>query len=388
MQIVLTAGGLSREFGGPSRSIPGLASALSEEQIDVCLITCRPLSGHTSPELPANDRVSSLLLPVRARRRDWAARRNGLFRAICKLPDSSQTVIHDNGLWLPSNHAVARASRILRRPFLISPRGMLSAQALSHHGLRKKVAWRLFQQRDFLGASAIHVTSEAELNDVRRAGYAGPTAVIPNGVNLPSRISSRFASEESRTALCVSRLHPIKGLLNLIEAWQLNRPKGWRLTIVGNSEDGHEDELKEAVSKHKLKGVVDFFGPANEVDKENLYRTSDLFILPSLSENFGISIAEALAHSLPVITTRATPWSELVSHHCGWWIDTGVAPLVRALREATNCDTDTLRRMGEKGRRLVEERYSWSEVGRKMKALYEWILDPRQPPPATVQMHA
>jgi glycosyltransferase involved in cell wall biosynthesis len=104
-----------------------------------------------------------------------------------------------------------------------------------------------------------------------------------------------------------------------------------------------------------------------------LYQEADLFVLPSFSENFGLVIAEALASGVPVITTRATPWSELEEFGCGWWIGVGVEPLVTALREATALPREALREMGRRGRLLIEQRYDWEELGRQMAKVYEGI---------------
>src|SRR4051812_27318922 len=115
MRVVLTIAGLSPEFGGPSRSVPALADALANEEVDVDLIACAPRRNESASVLPASPRVRTQLLPNRARRYQWRPPGNDLFGAIVQLA-ASDTVIHDNGLWLPTNHAVAVAGQVLRRP--------------------------------------------------------------------------------------------------------------------------------------------------------------------------------------------------------------------------------------------------------------------------------
>jgi glycosyltransferase involved in cell wall biosynthesis len=390
MKVVLTIAGLSRDFGGPSQSIPDLAEALAHENVGVDLLTCEAQPGQGPPALPDTNLVRTSLLPVRSRQGRWRARSNDLFRALTDAGAGADTIIHDNGLWLPTNHAVVAAARFLKRPLLISPRGMLSQWAVAHHRWKKAGAWMVFQQRDLFRASALHVTSEQELADTRRAGFRGAVAVVPNGVEvkpggdrrskmedrsrLRSAISGVQSPGRSRTALFIGRVHRVKGLMNLVEAWSEVRPKGWRMVIAGSDEDGYRSEVERAVAREDLVQAFEFVGFIEGEHKQALYRNADLFVLPSYSENFGMAIAEALANELPVITTRGTPWKDLIDYGCGWWAEIGVQPLARALHEATQLGDETRRKMGERGRELVTQKYSWPQVAKKMKSVYEWLL--------------
>lgn len=117
-----------------------------------------------------------------------------------------------------------------------------------------------------------------------------------------------------------------------------------------------------------------FIGSVADKDKWKLYRRADLFVLPTHSENFGIVVAEALASGLPVITTKGAPWAELEKHQCGWWVDIGVEPLAKALNQAINLSPEERQTMGQCGRQLIEQNYSWDKIGKEMLAVYEWIL--------------
>jgi glycosyltransferase involved in cell wall biosynthesis len=101
---------------------------------------------------------------------------------------------------------------------------------------------------------------------------------------------------------------------------------------------------------------------------------ADLFVLPTQNENFGIAVAEALANGIPAIVTRGAPWPALETEHCGWWIQSGIEPLFRALREATHLSDMERRCMGVRGRTLVRREYDWDRIAVEMRSVYEWVL--------------
>jgi len=305
------------------------------------------------------------------------------------------SLIHSHGVWHPANYWMARAARTWGVPLIIHPRGMLEPWALSQKALKKRMALVLFQRRDLAGARAFVATADMEYAQLRHLGLRQPVAVIPNGVDLavaPGTEAMALAdargpggqrgqrqvpeispSNRERVALFLSRVHPKKGLLELVRAWAQVAPVGWRLRIAGPDEGGHWREVARLVSQLGLEAVIDYVGPVEAERRAALYREADLFVLPTFSENFGVVVAEALAAGVPVITTRGAPWADLVTYGCGWWIETGVPPLVLALREALALGDDERRAMGERGRAYVQ-RYDWSVIAVETLALYRWVL--------------
>jgi glycosyltransferase involved in cell wall biosynthesis len=148
----------------------------------------------------------------------------------------------------------------------------------------------------------------------------------------------------------------------------------WRLVITGPDEMGHVQELRAASSRLGCASKVTFTGQAYGEEKMDLLGACDLLVLPSLSENFGMSVAEALAAGKPVITTVTTPWEGVRQRQCGWWIDLGAAPLEAALAEAMAADERMLAEMGLRGRQLVEETCSLGHVARQRLDMYAWLL--------------
>jgi len=263
---------------------------------------------------------------------------------------------------------------------------MLTPWSLSYRSTRKQIAWWVYQRQKLQGVTVFHATSEKEAEDIRRLGFDQPIAVIPNAVDMSAKqllIDGQplKSSEDKKVILFLSRIHPKKGLLMLIEALSQLRLQDWRLVIAGPDEIGHQLEVKSLVNRYKLNDDVTFIGSVDNDNKWDIYRQADLFILPSFSENFGIVIAEALAAGLPVITTNATPWQQLQEYHCGWWIEPNVDTLTSAIQEATSLDSESRLEMGKNGQRLIREHYSWDNVAEQMASVYRWIIGSGGKPP-------
>jgi glycosyltransferase involved in cell wall biosynthesis len=367
-QVLQIISGLSPRFGGPSYSVPRLCAALQATHWRPTLMTVK-MGGHTSPgalEFAHAFPSAPLIAPLRAS--------PDLRRGI-RLRAPSVSVIHNHGLWLmPNVYAGLEANRA-GKPLVVSPRGMLAAEALSFSRHKKAVFWRLLQGPAFSKASAWHATSAQEADEIRRFGIEAPIAIIQNGVDLPDAGASHDGQKRRRTVIFVSRLHPKKGLPSLIEAWGKVSPQRpeWDLVIAGPDEDGHRAQI-EKLAHGACGSRIRFMDEVTPRTRDTLYADADLFVLPTLNENFGLAVAEALAAGLPAIVTKGAPWSKLISERCGWWIDHGAAPLESALIEATALPPVERAAMGARGRALMEREYSWSAAARQMAQLYTWLV--------------
>jgi glycosyltransferase involved in cell wall biosynthesis len=156
----------------------------------------------------------------------------------------------------------------------------------------------------------------------------------------------------------------------LVEAWGRLRPEGWVLNIAGPDEDGHRAKIEGLVRSYGLTDQVHFLGPVDPIRKASIFATADLLVLPTHSENFGMVVAEGLAHGLPVLTTRGTPWSKLEKYRCGWWVDATAEGIASGLRQAFACEQGELRAMGARGRDLVADELKWSKIAEQFISVY------------------
>lgn len=283
-------------------------------------------------------------------------------------------VVHDNGIWLTHNHRLAQLARSRSVPRIVSVRGMLEPWARSHRATKKAIAWRLYQRRDLSLASVLHAATEVEAAGLDEMGLDVPVRVIPNGVDIPLLAPRAVVLDRGiRNALFLGRIYPVKGLDILIRAWEKSKPEGWRLTIAGPDERGHRNEVERMVERAGLKDSVHFAGPAYGIAKSRLFESADLFVLPTRSESFGMAIAEALAHAVPVLTTTAAPWPMLEGTRSGWRVDPEPNALAECLSVATRQPPDVLSQMGHRGREYVEANLRWSVIAKQFVSLYEEV---------------
>ena len=278
-------------------------------------------------------------------------------------------IIHLHGVWTPSLAIAARMAIKRKIPYVISPHGCYEPWALNQKRFKKALALMTYQGMVNRAAAMFFATAPQEAESIRRLRLSQPIAVIPNGVDIGSP-PTRGSYDGKRVILFLSRIHPKKGLLDLVEAWAKVRDPNWRIVIAGPDEDGHQADVEAAIANRGLASDFQFVGLVDGARKSACFQNADLFILPTYSENFGIAVAESLAHELPVITTTGAPWQDLITYNCGWWVAPGSATISEALQSAMNTDPRELRLMGERGREVVLRKYSWDQIGRDALDVY------------------
>jgi glycosyltransferase involved in cell wall biosynthesis len=327
-------------------------------------------------------------VPIRLFRRTWSEQWKVSLDLKSWLARHAKdyAVVHIHAVWSHATVTAAAAARRNSVPYIVRPAGMLSEWALGHRGWKKQLAWQLNHKRQLAAASAIHATSSQEAADIRGMNLSAPVAVIPNGVAFPEAVSSEGDRRPRKRLLFLGRIHPVKGLANLLHAWQQLGPlKGWELVLVGPDDVGHRAELERLATELKIADRVQFIGAASEQDKWQWYQTSDLFVLPSFTENFSVSVAEALAAGLPVITTTGTPWQEVQEQGCGWWIEPTVDALTKTLLKATSITDHERRAMGRRGSDWAQSRFSWLAVAEDLRTLYRWVIEGGSAPDYVLQ---
>ncbi len=380
--------------GGPALSVTSLNTALTKQQISSRIFT---LNYQKIGKQIIDDNIQ-----VHSYDANFLARclRGFHIQAgydLNKLALNELDLIHNHGLWMFPNVYARQAALSHGLPLVISPHGMLEAWSLKHSRTKKWLAWLLYEQKNLNNATVFHATSREEVNSIRQLGFQQPIVLIPNGIDVPKDnyqpnkevLTKLFpALTDKRWLLFFSRLHPKKGIDNLLYVWQELAVKysDWHLVIAGPNLINYQEKLELLVKKMNLVENVTFTGMLSGEYKACALSNADLFVLPTHSENFGIAIAESLAYRVPVITTKGAPWQELETYKCGWWVEDNQEALMDALVEAMEMPANKRQEMGLKGRKLVEVKYSWQSIAKDMASVYHWILTGSEPP-ACVQFY-
>jgi glycosyltransferase involved in cell wall biosynthesis len=368
--------GLGAKAGGPTRLISGLASTVAEQEgVEVRLITGRfdiRLTSSISPKVKVFIAKSKAFGSYY----QYVTPRRGEEPEV--VVAGKPSVIHSHGLWSRFNYLTANLAHRFDTPLIIQTHGMLEPWSLAWKPIRKKIALHFYQKRDLESAAILVATADQEGENLRHLGLKLPIAVIPAGIALSRYRTSAVTNNDPpggaiRRTLFVGRIHQVKGLMNILKAWSLVDTTGWLLQLAGPDEGGHLTEVLSRIKDLGLKDRVQYVGELSDDAKWSFYANADLFVLPSFTENFGVVVAEALSVGLPVITTTGTPWQDLETHNCGWWVPPTVDGLKSALADALTAPPQRLREMGERGRIYVQQ-YNWSEIAAQMVEVYRWVL--------------
>ncbi len=388
MKVGFLVGSISREAGGLFQSVRGLAKAvmstnttasvfgISDPKSAVDLLEWRPLSVRTfRPQLRAWG-YSNQLVPA--------------------LLGADLDILSTHGLWKYCSIASHRWHRRTGRPYIVHPHGMVDSWALRNASLKKRIAALLYEDRHLRGAACLRALCDAEAQSMQAYGMRNPICVIPNGVDLPESFpTSGFGVQDSallrvaggrKVLLYLGRLHPKKNLMNLIRAWaetlnsQRSTLNSWVLVIAGWDQAGHERELKKLTRDYGFTDGVQFLGPLFGQDKDAAYTACDAFILPSLSEGLPMTVLEAWAHAKPVLMTCECNLPEGFAAGAALKIGTATQEIAAGLKQLTQMSDQDRKTMGDRGRNLVETKFSWPRIGEQMRSVYEWILGGRTIP--------
>jgi glycosyltransferase involved in cell wall biosynthesis len=358
-------------FGGPIWSTYGLCNALARQN-DIAL---QVLTSDTAGP-SRHDRIEkSAIQPDLFHgytvdfRRKWAGTSiaPGIIRELVRLL-SWADVVHVTAVYSFPTIPTLMACRIAGKPIVWTPRGAL--QRWEHTRRRAlKQAWEyacatILQNHPH----TIHVTSPEEGKAARTQMPNSPIVEIPNGVDIPTSLGARMWQPNGRTRiLYLGRLDPIKGIENLIDAIAVSNTPNLELSLCGSGDAAYTASIVRRIEEKRLSSTITLAGFVEGDAKTRAFENADICILPSFSENFGMTVVEALSHGVPVIASRGTPWQELNVRGAGDWVANDPHSLARAIDVMAQ---KNLQMMGQQGRDWMCESFDWNAVARRMSDVY------------------
>ncbi len=273
-------------------------------------------------------------------------------------------IVHNHSVFLWPTAAAARRARAANVPYVISPRGMLVQELIQRRNAILKRAWiRLIERQNFNHADAVHFTSQQELSDATTLGVpVRKPVVIPNGIALSPKPSIQ---RDERTIVYLGRISWKKNLDGLIRA-MLSVPDA-RLIIAGNDEEGLTQNLSTLTETLGLTGRVTFVGPRYGEAKWELLARATALVLPSMSENFGNVILEAMLMETPTVVSPAVGIGETLEPAEVTLRTNDFAAAINRLLSDRPFATDLARR----ARAFLETHYAWPIIAEQMESAYQ-----------------
>jgi glycosyltransferase involved in cell wall biosynthesis len=300
------------------------------------------------------------------------------------LRHAAPDLIHVHGLWsYPSLVALNRSRAGI--PYVVSPHGMLDRWALSNSGGKKRLAGWLFENRHLNRSACIHALCESEADSIRAYGLSNPICIIPNGVDVPASTEagpapwSQATKPDRNVLLFLGRIHPKKGLSNLLSAWaSLNQTRElneWDLVIAGWNQGSHQQALELQRQRQGIVNSVHFIGPQFGENKHACYANCSAAVLPSYSEGFPMAVLEPWAYAKPVLMTSECNVPEGFAANAALKIETSPESIAEGLRKLISLSKTDRQEIGTNGRHLVDDQFNWGAVARQMTSVYSWLLN-------------
>lgn len=376
-------------YGGPIRSLAALAEGLVGEGIDVTVLTTNA-NGSTRLDIPLRQPVLVdgvevyyyPLAPISLGSFDYSPQ----LAQACEAQVKQFDLVVLQALWSHAAGPIVSACKRYNVPYVISLRGQLMPWSINHKGLKKRLYLALFARRYLDNAAGLQCTVPIEAEAANSFNFRAPTFVVPNGIdlarfeNMPERGHMRSTlgiPEDARILLFMGRLHPVKRPDIVVAALIAAQSAPYEVHLIMAGPD--ETNMSETVITLAKQGDCDdrlhLVGLLNGDEVLQAFADADLMLMPSESENFGMSAIEAMASGVPVLVSDGVPvghWAEEAG--AGRVISCDTTAFAQATRELLS-DADQLKRMGQKGKTMVSQRFDNHVVTKKILAQYVSIIE-------------
>jgi len=373
--------------GGPSKAVVEMVSTLCELGVEAEIATTND-NGPAELDVKLNTLDDYKGAPTRFFKRfspPIAAVREFAYSSSFKhwLSDNitRYNLIHVHAIFSYCSSYAMYLARKNGIPYIVRPIGQLQRWSLQQSPAKKNLYLRLIEKTNLEAASAVHFTAESEkLEAQERLTLSGK--VIPLGINIPSstELTKRDlmlacgAIETEITILYLSRLHEKKGLELLMQALSRIKTSDFKLLIAGNGTPEYTSKLRSLSGELGLDNKCYFLGHVEADTKAAVLQYSTLYALTSYSENFGISVLEAMVSGLtPLVSNQVALSSTIAERRLGLVCSTEVDDIESQLRHAF-ANRQEIESMGNTAQQYAVRHFSWQSISRQLISLYKSIV--------------
>lgn len=379
-------------YGGPIQSVHALNKHLVRAHVEVVVYTTA-IDGPEDLDVPIS--TWSDLWPVDRDGVQVCYFKPGRMRSWFYSPDMRRAlaehakdfdIVHITSVFLSASTLAARAARAANKPYIISPRGSLMLAPLEKKSrFKKSIYMSLVERRNLENADAIHFTTEPEKLEYEKLGYRlRQSVVIPNGLDPdslspgdPEAFRKKFGiGPEQRIVLFLGRLSWKKGLDTLIPAFAevTKEFPDAVLVVAGVDGENYRPTLDKLVASSGLQEKVIFTGSTDSREKTEAFRNADVFVLPSYSENFAVTVAESMYFGVPVVISEEVGLAKVVREsESGLVVQKEVGAVAEAIASILR-DPALARAMGEKGISTAANNFSYEKVAEAFLSAYNGII--------------
>lgn len=291
------------------------------------------------------------------------------------LAEYKPNIVHQHGIW---NYLSVQGNQISKKAKLVvSPHGMLDKWIIDNKKIQKDFLSLLFQRRNILKASMVHALTESEAEDIRKYGFRGPIAVVPNGITstLPSySYRNLIPNEKLNKFLYLGRIDKKKRVKELCLAFKNLHERGIgieaSLDIFGWGDEKYIREIEKIISSEPK---IKFHGPVFGREKIKAFEKADFFILPSLSEGLPMAVLEAWSFALPTILSKNCNLDIGFRSNASLITGTNIEEIYESIIAACRLDADEYSKMSGSALKLAKSSFDFSHIGESLWTSYLWL---------------
>ncbi|MDB9446472.1 glycosyltransferase [Anabaena sp. CS-542/02] len=384
MKILMVIPALGEVYGGPTKIVLELAQSIAKLNVSVDIIATHA-NGSTSLDVPLNQwirkngyRIQYFSYLDLFDYKFTGSMTKWLFKNV-----SNYDIVHTNAIFSYPILAAHLICQFRKVPYISAPHGMMEPWALAYKAWKKKLYFSFLEKPLLQRSQALQMTASTESRHVKSLGLKTRLVFIPNGihrqdfVSLPSSeiFYQEFPQTRDKTLIIfLGRIDPKKGLDLLAPAFAqaLKKFTDAHLIVAGPDNTGFLPTAESYFIKAGCRDAVTFTGMLTGTLKYAALAAADIYVAPSYSEGFSMSVLEGMATGLPCVITTGCNFPEAGTAKAASIVDIDADKIADALIQLLQ-DPIAAKEMGDRAREFILDNYTWDTIAAKMAAVYQDI---------------